>query len=117
MAKDYAVPFELATFDGINLTAGWKVINADGFPYPCVRLKIVNNSVYQILISFDGYYPHLFLDSSGPIPAEPVEFNFQTNNSPNNCKSMFKTGTKVYVKIVAGIPKGGTILLISQGII
>ncbi len=112
MAKDYAVPFELATFDGINLTAGWKVINADGFPYPCVRIKIINDSLYQILISFDGRYSHIFLDSN-----DELELNFQTNNSPNNCKSMFKTGTKVYVKIIAGIPKGGTILLISQGII
>jgi len=112
MAKNYAVPFELSIFNAVDLTGAFKVINADGFPYPCVRIKIINDSLYQLLFSFDGRYSHIFLDSN-----DELELNFQTNNSPNNCKSMFKTGTKVYVKIIAGIPKGGTILLISQGII
>ena len=112
MSKDYVVPFELTELSGLSLTNEFQAINPDGFPFPCIRLRIINSTYVHIFISYDGFKYHAFLDAR-----DELEINFQTNNAPNNNKSMFSKGTIVYVKRGVDIPKGHSVKLIAYGII
>lgn len=106
--RDSIVPFTLTSLLGTSLTAAFKVINTSGFDYPCGMVRIVNNTAKPVMISYDGYYDHEFIDSN-----DELDINFQTNNSPNNKKSFFEKGTNVYVKKVTDTPKSGSVYLIA----
>ena len=111
MSKNSIVPMELASINGLSITNAWKPINVNGFEYPCIRLKIINLTYAAMLISYDGYYSHEFVDSR-----DELEIDFQKNASPSNDVSMLPSGTIVYVKYDVDIPKGHSVKLITYGV-
>jgi len=94
MAKNCIIPLLLTSVDATTIDAGaWTAINPNGTEEACFLIRIVNECASSILISFDGVNSHDFIPNN-----ETVNYNFQTNSSPNNFSSLLKKGTVVYVK-------------------
>lgn len=100
MSKNHIVPLDSSTILGTSLTTNFQAFNASGFSHPCIMFKIVNTTTAQLLISFDGYYSHFFLDGG-----DEFGLNLQDKSSPSGYRSMFKKGTIVYVKAIVIPPK------------
>jgi hypothetical protein len=74
------------------LAPAYAPINANGLPFPCFLLRLVNESNTDITISFDGAVAHDFIraDSDLIIPA-------MDSLQDNGGVGAWRKGTKVYV--------------------
>lgn len=95
-SKNRIVAAELATFAGSSLTTAFQVINSAGFPAPCFRLRIVNNSSLDITISYDGSTSNEFIKA-----ATSFDLPAPSNSLPYMSMALFPLGMKVYVKSTA----------------
>jgi len=89
-----------------EVTGAFKVVNATGFAGPLSFIRITSTFDEPVIISFDGVYGHEYLDDEGQI-----DLNIQLCHCPNNGVSLFRKFSKVYVKAVGNIPKGGVLYI------
>ena len=89
-----------------DITAGFKVFDVDGFEHSINSLVIVNAMDVPVLVSFDGLYSHEYIPAHETIDIVP-----QVCASIGNERCLFKNKSKVYVKRLADIPKGGAVVL------
>jgi hypothetical protein len=82
-----------ADFNSATLTANYQPINTNGFPGPCILLRITNNGANIVDISYDGVNIHdTILENA------VLEINFTSNVMPSSYAASFNQGTVVYVK-------------------
>lgn len=106
MSKDYVKHMEMEVFLAADITLGFKVINADGFPEHMNSLTITNTMDKAVIISFDGTYSHEC------IPAyKTIDIIAQACCSVENRRSLFKNKSKVYVRREGDAPQDGTVIL------
>lgn len=72
-------------------------INGSGLPFPCFKLRIINNSNQSITISYGS-------DTDNDIiPAgQALEVDTPINTLPNSRGAMFPKGTIIYARGTAG---------------
>ena len=105
--KDVIRPIPMTSFNTGGITGNYQPINAAGLPYPCVSIKILNYSDFDINVSYDDGLTHEYIAAGAS-----AEFNFQTNSRPHNYVAMMKKGTIIYVKYAGGGQKGGYVYLV-----
>jgi hypothetical protein len=94
MVKNPLMPIEMTSFDSSVMTAGYKVINADGLDEACCVLRITNDSTLDVTISFDGTKDHDYLCTGDVLQiSAPPSLTDRAN---------FAKGVKVYLKGAAG---------------
>lgn len=94
-------------YDATLLAAGYNVLDP-GIPEPVFYMKIINTSTVNVLISYDGLYPHdVVLANSN------FELYLQTNSQPHSGIALFERGKPVYVAKETTPGKGGYIYCIS----
>ncbi len=96
--KDSIIPLELAsvgsnTLNGVTYTA----IDTSGMEGPAFFIRLQNDTDQDVFISYDGTTDHEFL-----LLGATLEVSFQNNAQPNNYRAVFKKGTVIYAKGVAG---------------
>lgn len=91
MAKDFVVAEELASFDSAGLAGVFQAVN-DGFVGAPFKIRIVNASDVDVLISYDGVKANdVILSDSDLI------LDFQDMSQPSNHRCLMRKGAKVYV--------------------
>jgi len=106
MGKDYVKHMEMQVFVHGDLDPAFKVVDAAGFDGPLNHLKITNTMDQPVVISFDGVYDHEYIKESSSI-----DVMAQICNRGLNKKSLFKNKTKVYVRQIVNLPKGGALIV------
>jgi len=107
MAKNSVQQMEMQVFAFSDLTAGFKIIDVDGFDGSLHYLRITNGINVPVLISFDGVYSHEYIEAH-----ETIDLDAQLCAIPSNEKSIFKNRAKVYVKNAGvNLPKGGSVVV------
>jgi hypothetical protein len=97
--KNKVLPIPLSSIDSATFTGAYQLLSpAAGLARPAIMLHIVNNSNVSITISYDGVVDHDFL-----LATDDLDWNFQSNASPQNFAAALAQGTKIYVKGAAGV--------------
>ena len=104
--KDTILPFEMSVFNAVDLDGTYQAINPDGFPYPCCFIRIINDTVEDILISYDGVTNHEWIEGG-----DRSTHYFQLSNRPCNDVSTVTKGTILYVNGPLW-QKGGAVYLV-----
>lgn len=95
----------LSSLDTDTLTAGWDLLNSDGFPSYVFHVKIINNSSKDLEISYDGKNANDF------IKAGVTYVDTTTTVVDKDYGSYPSAFTKVFVKGVAGGAGTGDVYL------
>lgn len=91
-----AIPFTI--LDSATLSINYNSSNVAVLSEACIILRINNASNAAIIISYDGITDNEFLPANGVL-----QIDAQTNSQPSNYVCMFKKGTIIYFKGVAGV--------------
>jgi len=106
MNSDFITLIPLETFDSGDITANYQVVNAAGFPGSLRYIRIQSTMDEPLFISFDGQYAHEYM-----MDYDFIDLNAQECSVPSNGRSVFKNKTKVYVRAVDVLPKGGMLYI------
>lgn len=90
-----AIP--LSSLDSTAITDEYQPINADGLPYPCFFMRIVNGGTKAITISYDGVH-----DNEQILAGDSFDFPTPLNTLPNSRGAQWAAGTIIYVTGSAG---------------
>lgn len=90
-------PIPMTSIESTTVTVTYAVINANGLPFGCCILSIVNNSDEDVTVSYDGTTDHDYIPTM-----TDRNLYFQTNGQPNNSVARLPAGTRVYVKGTTG---------------
>ena len=92
MAKDFVVAEVLTSFNTAGLAGAFQAVNTDGFYGPPFKIRIVNASDVDVLISYDGVNANdIVLADSDLI------LDFQDNSQLPNHRCLMPKGKIVYV--------------------
>lgn len=95
--KNKILPIPLTSIASSTVSGTYQAINASGLNFPCVIVKIVNNSTKDVTVSYDGVNDHDFVPSM-----MTVLYSFQNNALPPAYVAELQQGTVLYVKGTAG---------------
>jgi hypothetical protein len=105
--KNSVAAIPQVSFDTNNLTANYQLVNPAGLPKACFLLRLINTSVVDVIISYDG----IAGAGNDTILARSISvYPFQTNSQPNNNMALIPVGTKIWVKQRTGAGGGSLVI-------